>query len=98
MALSSSSLPSARAQIHAEEYLLDPVIHALVTQAAVKSRPARAHHPRAAQITPETVLLTAAVILMRYDESHLCSPLQFGLTFCITEEGQQRTKQRVSPL
>lgn len=84
MALSSSSLSSARAQIHAEEYLLDPVIHALATQAAVKSRTAGAHSPRAAQITTEAVLLTAAILSVRYDESHLCSPLPYGLTFCIT--------------
>lgn len=46
--------------IHTEEYLLDPMIHALATQAAVKSRTAGAHNPGAAQITPEAVLLTAA--------------------------------------
>ena len=92
MALSSSSLSSARAQTHAEEYLLDPTIHAFATRAAVKSRTAGAHSPGAAQITPEAVLLTAAMISMRCDESYLCSPLPFGLTFCITEEGQQGTK------
>lgn len=61
MTLSSSSLSRARAQIHAEEYLLDPMIAALATQAAVKSRTAGAHNPGAAQITPEAVLLTAVM-------------------------------------
>lgn len=47
-----------KAQIHIEKYLLDPMIHALATRAAVKSQTAGAHNPRAAQITPEAVLLT----------------------------------------
>lgn len=34
------------------------MIHALATRAAVKSQTAGAHNPRAAQITPEAVLLT----------------------------------------
>lgn len=57
-ALSSSSLSSAKAQIHIEKYLLDPMIRPLATRAAVKSQTAGAHNPRAAQITPEAVLLT----------------------------------------
>lgn len=60
MALSYSSLSSARSQIHAEEYLLDPMIHASATQAVVKSWTTEARNPGAAQITPEAVLLTAA--------------------------------------
>jgi len=55
------------------------MIHALATQAAVKSRTTGAHRSGAAQTSPEAVLLTAAMISMRCDESHLCPPLAFGL-------------------
>lgn len=51
VALSFPSLSVARTQIHAEECLLDPTIHALTPQASVKSGTAGAHNLKAAQIT-----------------------------------------------